>query len=1439
MKKNYLKKFNDSDLLKILFKKMDESSFFCSFFPYRDSVKEIACPTTSNIKDTSIYRSEDFSTFYYGKKIPTFSISIKDPLQLAEYLMSYDKLESPTLIRPESVILPNEQDRNHLIILSKLPSNGLPLDYIIQTPKTSNPQVLNDTKKTIIALGIACAMEELHANGFVHKRLTTGSILLDSDFSPYIWDFYLPNLEKYDSLSALAQGYYQFLAPEALYKNDATKECDVFSFGLILKQLGDNLPLYPSKYSDYDLYARIQRGQVPEVTTGKQSFRFLVSRCLSVDPSKRLSFTDIVKFLWEETIFPDTDMQEVHNYIGDLQKERYNRKNDPNYARSVEDIKKYLLYMRKVEEEAMKGNDIKKTLLYGKYLTKIGEPNSSLKFLKKAAKMDNPIALYAYGCALLSSDTIDKETKAIKYIKAASDANCTEATAKYAEMLWKGRGCTKNLTLALKLFKSAAAKDCLSAIKGYAEMLHDCEEKNENLKEIFKYTKKAAKLGGPEEHFLLAKLYQTGRGIQKNMRKAFEHYNIAAEGNYQKAINTIQDIKKNGEKLSKKPTDIFRKSNNSGDVTKSDQLMIYIMMLLIGTKDIPKDIKTALKLLKIASQKGYPEAQYEYSKILKVGYENLQPTEKDSLLYLQYSAQNGFVTAQLEYANYLFQAKKLQDSSYFYKQAADKGSAEAQLIYGDMKYNGKDGKQNQEEGLKYIQLSADQGYPKAMFQYGQCLEANNTNNDPQQLQKALSYYRLAKKENIEESDERIAMILIKLGTNLDEAGQLLEKLAEKGNGECIYQLGLMCVSGVGAKQDFQRASELFKKGLSLGVINCEFELSKLVYLGLGVQKNQSKSLDYFSKIVSTKQNQLTAKNIIGFAYYMGQGYKQDKTKAISIWKQAADEGGPEASYNYAIAANKEEVEGANKLMVQQYLKQSSDAGFPLASFQLAEIMSSEGPKKTNYPIIQTLYVKAANKGHIPSMLKAAINYDQGKCPGVERSVAKALELFRKAADIDKSIVEIDERPEWTCFRTDFVISERFFASHEAFEHDISSAMQRVGEILLNGEAGIVDHSLAKSYFEKASKHGNIEAIFQLGQLYEHGLGVEKNPAEAHRLYEIAAKHNHKFAQLYCSIPNPESEVENIFNSIPNIDEIQNIDTNSFLNEILSENSSQPDLQKALRNLMEQSALSDDDYFNEHLKKLGYDDLLTPPPSQASLTSLETQKHLKQLREMQEKQYQMQLNDINPIIPPTNLFKKPMSHKDLHEQIKEIGANADFLNKNAKQKMRRTCLPQLEIFDLLSYINSQSAKDPEKRQPIMMYNDLTKNAGKEPFPKRKGGFIQPITFKRLTKKPLNRKPIFHLDLKALEKRWNEKKEKIKQIEEPQSSSLYESNFNLEMEILKNAADSGNPAAQFELATMLEAGDRVKRDSKLAAFYFKKAEEQGFTIQNLASILSQPQ
>ena len=1417
---------------------MDESSLFCSFFPYRDSVKECACPTTNHIKDTSIYRSKDNSTFYYGKKIPIFSMSVKDPLPLAEFLISYDKIPSTSLIRPEAVILPNEQDRNHFIILSKLPSHGLPLDYILQAPKSTHPQILTDTKRTIIALGIACAMEELHANNLIHSRLTLGSILLDSRVYPYIWDFYLPKLEKSDTLSALAQEYFQYLAPEVLCNNEGSKESDVFSYGLILKQLGDNSPLYPLKYPDYELYARIQRGQVPEVTSGMQSFRFLVSRCLSVDPSKRLSFTEIVKFLWEETIFQNTDMQEVHNYIGVLQEERYKRQNDPNYIRSIEDIKKYLANMKKIEEEAIKGTDIEKTLQYGRYLTKIGEPNSSLKFLKKAAKMDNPMALYAYGCALLSSDTIDKEVKALKYIKAASDANCTEATAKYAEMLWKGRGCTKNLTLALKLYKSAAAKDCLSAIKGYAEMLHECEEKNDNLKEIFKYTKKAAKLGGPEEHFLLAKLYQTGKGIQKNMRKALEHYNIAADGNYIKAINTLQDIKKNGEKLAKKPTDIFRKSNNAGDVSKSDQLMMYVMMLIIGTKDVPKDIKSAIKLLKIASQKGYPEAQYEYSKILKVGFENLQPTEKDSLLYLQHSAQNGFVYAQLEYGNYLFQSKKLQDSAYYYKQAADKGSPEAQLIYGDMKYNGKDGKPNQEEGLKYIQLSADQGYPKAMFQYGQCLEANNTNNDPQQLQKALNYYRLAKKENIEESDERIAMILIKLGTNLDEAGQLLEKLAEKGNGECIYQLGLMCVSGVGAKQDFQRASELFKKGLSLGVINCEFELSKLIYLGLGVQKDQAKSLDYFSKLVSTKQNQLTAKNIIGFAYYMGQGYKQDKTKAISIWKDAADQGGPEASYNYAIAANKGEVEGANRLLVQQYLKQSSDAGFPLASFQLAEIMSSEGPKKTNYPIIQTLYVKAANKGHIPSMLKAAINYDQGKCPGVERSVSKALELFRKAADIDKSIVEIDEKPEWTCFRTDFVISERFFATHEDFEHDISSAMQRVGEILLNGEAAIVDHSLAKSYFEKASKHGNIEAIFQLGQLYEHGLGVEKNQQEAHRLYEIAAKHNHKFAQLYCAIPNPETEVENIFNSIPNVDQLQDLDTNSVLNEILNESSSQPDLQRALRKLMEQSALSDNDYFNAPLKKLGYDDFISPPPSQPTITSYETQKHLRQLREMQEKQYQMQSHDLNPIIPPTNLYKKPKTHKELHEQIKELGANSDFFSKSQRPKLKKSCLPQLEIFDFLSYIDSQSAKEREKRQPIMMYNDITKNAGKEPFPKRKGGFIRPIKFKLLTKKPLNRHPIFNLDLSALKKRWNEKKEIAKQNDEPKSRFL-ESNFNLEMEILKNAADSGNPAAQFELATMLEAGDRVKRDSKLAAYYFKKAEEQGFTIQNLASILSQPQ
>ncbi|KAL6011569.1 hypothetical protein ACLOJK_002017 [Asimina triloba] len=93
-----------------------------------------------------------------------------------------------------------------------------------------------------ISLGIAKGLDHLHTGmqkPVIHGNLKSKNVLLDSNYNPYISDSGLHLLlnptAAQEMLEALAdQGY---RAPELIKMKEATKECDVYSLGVILLEL--------------------------------------------------------------------------------------------------------------------------------------------------------------------------------------------------------------------------------------------------------------------------------------------------------------------------------------------------------------------------------------------------------------------------------------------------------------------------------------------------------------------------------------------------------------------------------------------------------------------------------------------------------------------------------------------------------------------------------------------------------------------------------------------------------------------------------------------------------------------------------------------------------------------------------------------------------------------------------------------------------------------------------------------------------------------------------------------------------------------------------------------------------------------------------------------------------------------------------------------------
>jgi TPR repeat protein len=67
------------------------------------------------------------------------------------------------------------------------------------------------------------------------------------------------------------------------------------------------------------------------------------------------------------------------------------------------------------------------------------------------------------------------------------------------------------------------------------------------------------------------------------------------------------------------------------------------------------------------------------------------------------------------------------------------------------------------------------------------------------------------------------------------------------------------------------------------------------------------------------------------------------------------------------------------------------------------------------------------------------------------------------------------------------------------------ALVALGDLYLDGAEGLkADPQEAFKYFQKAVEQGRIGALNSLGFLYEHGLGVARNPERAASCYQEAA-----------------------------------------------------------------------------------------------------------------------------------------------------------------------------------------------------------------------------------------------------------------------------------------------------------------------------------------------
>ncbi|RDX93394.1 putative LRR receptor-like serine/threonine-protein kinase, partial [Mucuna pruriens] len=210
-----------------------------------------------------------------------------------------------------------------LLVYDYMPNGNLAT--LLQEASHQDGHVLNWPMRHLIALGIARGLAFLHQSSTVHGDVKPQNVLFDADFEAHLSDFGLDKLTiatPGEASTSTSVGTLGYVSPEAVLTREATKESDVYSFGIVLLELlTGKRPLMFTQDEDIVKWVKkqLQRGQITELLEpglleldpeSSEWEEFLLGvkvglLCTAPDPLDRPTMSDIVFMLEGCRVSPD------------------------------------------------------------------------------------------------------------------------------------------------------------------------------------------------------------------------------------------------------------------------------------------------------------------------------------------------------------------------------------------------------------------------------------------------------------------------------------------------------------------------------------------------------------------------------------------------------------------------------------------------------------------------------------------------------------------------------------------------------------------------------------------------------------------------------------------------------------------------------------------------------------------------------------------------------------------------------------------------------------------------------------------------------------------------------------------------------------------------------------------------------------------------------
>ena len=125
-----------------------------------------------------------------------------------------------------------------------------------------------------------------------------------------------------------------------------------------------------------------------------------------------------------------------------------------------------------------------------------------------------------------------------------------------------------------------------------------------------------------------------------------------------------------------------------------------------------------------------------------------------------------------------------------------------------------------------------------------------------------------------------------------------QRLANQGDVDSQFNLGLMYSQGEGVRQDYSKARQWYEKAANQGSAEAQANLGYIYQYGEGVRQDYAKAREWYTK--SANQGIAEAQFNLGLMYSQGEGVRQNRAIAKEWFGKACDNGDQGGCDNYRM-----------------------------------------------------------------------------------------------------------------------------------------------------------------------------------------------------------------------------------------------------------------------------------------------------------------------------------------------------------------------------------------------------------------------------------------------------------------------------------------------------------------------------------------------------------